>query len=508
MLNFILNEKTVRTKESPGLVLLDFVREVSGLTGTKDACREGECGACTVLVGRLENDGTMRYRACASCLLPLGDVDGCHVVTVEGISGNDLTLVQQLMVDCSASQCGFCTPGIVLSLTGFCLASPTLSNEDAIDALDGNICRCTGYVAIRNAATALVEKLADIDTDPALRLPGLVKAGVVPEYFASVPARLEQLMRASDSQAADGVDVTQQAGEPPCAETSAHKGGGVHDLPHAANPSPTSSVGKPPVPVAGGTDLFVQRPDELLESPLVFLLQRRDLDYIRVDGHVMRVGAAVTIEDLRRSDLVRRHFPALPGDMLLHSSTILRNKATMTGNIVNASPIGDATIILLALDASLVIEGRDGQKRETKLDRFYLGYKKVDLRCGELVTEIVIPLLKNGAFYSFEKVSNRVTLDIAAVNTAILMERTPDGTVADLRISAGGVGPIPFVIPGLEAFLGRVLDSAAVNGIVQAAEGAAKPIDDIRGSATYKRLLLGQLVLAHLSKAEKAGVAP
>lgn len=452
MLSFLLNERLVRTDAPQGMVLLEYVRDVAGLCGTKEACREGECGACTVLVGTLAPDGTVAYKACASCLLPIGDVAGCHVVTVEGLSGPELTLVQQLMVAESASQCGFCSPGIVLSLTGFCLASPTLGHEDAIDALDGNICRCTGYVAIRNAARALCERLGGIDRAAARRVAALVSAGVLPEWFRSVPGRLAQL------------------------------------------DAPPEAQGEL---VAGGTDLFVQRPEELLERDLCFLSRRRDLDYVRVAGSELRVGGAVTIEDFRRSEAVRQCFPALEHDLLLHSSTILRNKATLTGNVVNASPIGDVTIILLALGARLVISDEQGATREVPLERFYLGYKKVDLACGELVSEIVIPLLAPGARYHFEKVSNRVTLDIAAVNSALRVTTAEDGTITELRISAGGVAPIPLLVDGLAAFAGRPADAAAVAAIAEAAMAAARPIDDIRGAASYKKLLLGQLVRAH-----------
>jgi len=457
MLSFILNQRVVSTEERPGMVLLEFVRGVACLSGTKEACREGECGACTVLVGALQADGGVAYKACASCLLPIGDIDGCHVVTVEGLIGEPLTLVQQLIVDHSASQCGFCTPGIVLSLTGFCLGSPALSYDDAVDALDGNICRCTGYVSIRNAARALCEKLAKLDTDPAGRLTALIAAGVVPEYFRAVPDQLARLR--TDPQ-------------PPC---------------------------KDAVLVAGGTDLFVQRPEQLLAGDLCFLSHRCDLNYVHADGDVLRVGGAVTIEDFRRAAAVRRHFPGLPQDLLRHSSTLLRNKATLTGNIANASPIGDAAIILLALDARLVIEGRGGAKREVPLSKFFLGYKKTDLACGELISEIVIPLLPEGARYHFEKVSNRATLDIAAVNTALRLTTAGDGAIAGILLAAGGVGPIPLLIGGLEVFYGRKPDAATVDAIAGAAEAAAKPIDDIRGSAAYKKLLLGQLVRAHFT---------
>jgi len=417
-----------------------------------------------VLVGSRQADGTVAYKACASCLLPLGGADGCHVVTVEGLSGDKLTLVQQLIVDHNASQCGFCTPGIVLSLTGFCLGSPALTYEKAVDALDGNICRCTGYVSIRSAARALCEKLAAAAAAPGGRTAALTAAGVLPAWFAEIPGRLAEL----------------KTGPAPAAKAA--------------------------VLVAGGTDLFVQKPEQLLENELCFLSQRRDLDYVRVDGAVLRVGGAVTIEDFRNAEAVREHFPGLTRDLLLHSSAILRNKATLTGNIVNASPIGDAAIILLALGARLVIEGSAGE-REVSLSKFFLGYKKTDLACGELVREIVIPLLPAGASYHFEKVSNRTTLDIAAVNTALRLTTGSGGAITGLSLAAGGVGPVPLLVGGLERFHGSKPDSATADAIAKAAEAAAKPIDDIRGRAAYKKLLLGQLVRAHFLAFAAAGEA-
>ncbi|OGR52104.1 MAG: hypothetical protein A2049_12385 [Elusimicrobia bacterium GWA2_62_23] len=455
MTSFILNEKPIRTEERPGMTLLEFIRGVACLSGTKDACHEGECGACTVLLGSRQSDGTMAYKACASCLTALGDADGRHVVTVEGLGGEPLTLAQRLIVEHSASQCGFCTPGIVLSLTGFALGSATLAYDDAVTALDGNICRCTGYASIRNAAKALCAALEGIDKAPDRRLAALISSGVVPAYFTDIAARLAGL----------------GAAPVPC--------------------------GKNTVTVAGGTDLFVQKPEQLLESELCFLSRRGDLDYVREDKEFLRVGGAATIEDFRNSPEVRRHFPALAADLLLHSSAILRNKATLAGNIVNASPIGDAAIILLALDARLVITGEGGRKREVPLDKFFLGYKKTDLACGELVSEIMVPLPPSGARYHFEKVSNRTTLDIAAVNSALLLTAGPDGAVKDLRVSAGGVGPVPMLLPGLDKLNGRKPDAAFFNDLSKAALAAAAPIDDIRGSAEYKRLLLGQLMLAH-----------
>jgi len=459
MLSFILNQRVIQADEKPGMVVLDFVRDVAGLTGTKEACREGECGACTVLVGTPGPHG-LTYKACASCLLPLGDVQGCHVVTIEGLSVGPLTRVQQLVVEKSASQCGFCTPGVVLSLTGFSLNSPAFACGEAVDALDGNLCRCTGYAAIRRVAQALSQQLAEAPSEPEGRVATLVARGVLPEYFLEIPRRLEELAASSPEPRAGGPEA---------------------------------------VLVAGGTDLFVQRPEELSDSPLSFLLQRRDLDYVRQEDGCLRVGGAVTLEDFRLAAEVQTLFPTLRQDLLLHSSTLLRNRATLTGNLVNASPIGDMSIILLALGARLLLESVDGAPREVRLDAFYQGYKRLDLRPGELIAEVVIPPLPPGGRFNFEKVSNRRILDIAAVNSALRVVLGPDGRIADLRLAAGGVAPTPLLVPGMERFHGLPPDPPTVEAMARHASQVVAPISDVRGEADYKRLLLGQLVRAHFS---------
>jgi len=462
MATFIINEQLVTPAVPEGASLLDTIREHLHLCGTKQACREGECGACTVLIGKRGEDGAIRYKASASCLLPVGDVDGCHVVTVEGLGRENLTVVQQLIVEHGASQCGFCTPGIVLSLTGFCLSAESFTDEGVLNALDGNLCRCTGYVSIRAAARGLVHLLCGADLSAQERVPALVSLGVLPTYFLKIPQRIATLQ------------------------------------------APTrGSVDPDAVLVAGGTDLFVQRSEALREAPLCFLSHDPDLLRIEETADALRVGGAVTLEDFRMSPAVARHFPTMKSDLLLHSSSVLRNKATLAGNVVNASPIGDMTIMLLALDARLVLESKQGL-RETPLSAFFLGYKKTDLACGERVREIVIPYAP-GSWFHFEKVSNRKILDIAAVNTAILIRAGVDGTLADMRLSVGGVAPIPLLIPGLDALMGRSMHAGMADAVVQAATGAAKPIDDIRGTAAYKKLLLEQLVRAHFAAYRTGG---
>lgn len=466
MIQVLLNEQQVCADVCDGTVLLDFVRDNQLLTGTKEACREGECGACTVLVGSLTPEGELRYRSVASCLLPVGDVVGSHVVTVEGL-GDELTLVQRLILKHSASQCGFCTPGVVLSLTAFCLTSEGFSYEDALDALDGNLCRCTGYRSIRAAAKELCEVLSGVDKSAQRRVEVLVHEGVLPRYFEGIGSRLAVMKQ----------EIVEKMGE------VATQGEGQD--------------GQETLLIAGGTDMFVQRPGQLRRAQLHFLSRRHDLQYIRCDAECLRVGGAITIEQFRTSNLVREHFPRLWHDLLLHSSAILRNRATLTGNLVNASPIGDISIILLALGARVVVQKHDKTERQIHLNRFFLGYRKPDLDRGEVISEIVIPLLGQGQTYRFEKVSNRVTLDIAAVNSGFWVQVSPGGELAGLRISAGGVAPIPLLFDDFEVFYGKTVTAQLAKGIASKVAGEVKPIDDIRGSARYKQLLLHQLVLAH-----------
>lgn len=453
MIKFIINNDLIETNLSAGTVLLDFIRDVQKLPGTKEACREGECGACTVLIGKLNQSGKMEYKSCASCILPIGDVADCHIVTVEGLEMPDYSYIQQLIIDYSASQCGFCTPGIILSLTGFCFSSADFNSKDALNALDGNICRCTGYVPIRTAAKSLAEALKGKDTNKDIRTELLVEMKIVPETFLSIPEKLTKLQSSFCKELDDDTVV-----------------------------------------VAGATDLFVQQPDALETTPLYFMSKREDLNYIKSDSSYIYIGGSVTLEDYRKSIIINKYFPSMEEDILLHSSTILRNKATLTGNIVNASPIGDITIMLLALDAILVIENNDTNTREVKLSNFYKAYKEFDLKKNEIIKEIRVPIPQPKFYYNFEKVSNRKILDIASVNSAIFLKLNDSKKIEELKISAGGVGPIPLLLKDMNEFYGKEIDAEKISDKCMS---QITPIDDIRGSAKYKKLLLKQLVIAH-----------
>ena len=482
-IRFILNNELIESNLHPGTVVLDFLRRDRRLTGTKEGCREGDCGACTVLLGELIRDGgpSVRYRAVNSCLLPLGDMAGKHLVSIEGINPEtrdenapeamDLTPVQQKMVEHGAIQCGFCTPGFVVSLTGYLLGPRPWSYEEAVDAVAGNICRCTGYASIKRAIADLLDQFEDEkprgvqeigsqgsgagpDTD---HLRYLVDRGVVPEYFLGIPERLGSL---------------------------------------EAPGRTARRSGSTPI-VGGGTDLFVQKPAQMLEGQLSFLSTVPGIDEIRVEKERLLIGAGISMEQVKEIPELKDQLPEIDDELSLIASAPIRRRATLGGNIVNASPIGDFTVILLALGAVLGL--KKGQAvREVPLERFFLGYKQLDMKPGEVLQWIAVP--KQDGRFSFEKVSRRRHLDIASVNSAAWIS-VEGSRIVKARIAAGGVAPVPLFLSRASACLqGREPGQERIEQALEIAQEEISPISDVRGSEQYKRLLLRQLVLAHFQR--------
>jgi len=477
-IRFILNDESIESYLHPGTVVLDFLRRDRRLTGTKEGCREGDCGACTVLLGELTGDGepTVRYRAVNSCLLPLGDIEGKHLVSIEGINpvrreenaaeAVALTPVQSQLVEHGAIQCGFCTPGFVVSLTGYLLGPRPWSCEGAVDAVAGNICRCTGYASIKRAIADLLEQLED-GQDSRLQggagaanpenLRALIDRGVVPEYFLTIPERLGSLQ-------APGRKRSRSA---------------------------SAAV------VAGGTDLFVQKPEQLLEEELSFLSSATEMGEVRVEKERLLLGAGISMEQVKEISELRERLPELIEALPLIASAPIRNRATLGGNIVNASPIGDFTVMLLALGAVLGLNNGKAV-REVPLERFFQGYKRLDLKPGERLQWIVLP--REQGRFSFEKVSRRRHLDIASVNSAAWITLRGD-RVVKARLAAGGVAPIPLLLSRASACLeGQELGDEQIEQALDLAQEEIAPISDVRGGEQYKRLLLRQLLLAHFQK--------
>lgn len=475
-IHFICNNRNISATAHPGTTVLDYIRRELRMTGTKEGCREGDCGACTILVGEAASPGApnLRYRAVNSCILPLGTVRGRHVVTIEGLNRHDspsLNPIQKLFVEEGASQCGFCTPGFIVSLTSFFLNSRELTLEEALSAVTGNICRCTGYTAIQRAIALVVDTYGKkIQTDKN-RTEQLIRIGIIPDYFADIPQRLEELHRHDEPEKeTDGLRV------------------------HGGQNAVCDYL------VAGGTDLYVQKPEELVDTSIRFLSSERDLQGIEQKDGEYILGACTPLDELKHSPQLLSLFPRMKEFLALIASPQIRGRATIGGNIVNASPIGDLSIFFLALEARLALAGAE-ESRSIPLKDFFLGYKKVDLHPHEIVQSIMFEQFTQNTFFHFEKVSRRTNLDIAAVNSACKMTvETVDGVtkIASLTISAGGVAPIPLLLKKTGNFLtGKPVSADSVREAARIAADEVQPISDIRGSALYKKLLLQKLIYSH-----------
>lgn len=462
MIKFILNNKNIETSAPPGMVLLDFVRYHQHLTGTKIGCNEGDCGACTLLIGELKNN-ELQYQSLTSCLTPLGNVHGKHVVTIEGLNMEGLNPIQQAMYDESATQCGFCTPGFVVSLAGFCLSDKTATAQNAVAHIDGNICRCTGYKSIERAAGKVAQLMqAKGEEEPTAFV---AEQKILPEWFATIKQRLYALQTELNGQL-HTTDATEWVG--------------------------------------GGTDVYVQKHDVLQGAAIRFLLDDERLKGITQKDNRCIIGASTTVTELNESPVLQQYFPRLAEHIKLVSSTPIRNIATVGGNLINASPIGDLTIFLLALDATLVFSNGE-QTRELPLRQLYKGYKTLDKQPEEHLESISFELPGVNTYFNFEKVSKRTNLDIASVNTAICLTMQGD-TIQHVRISAGGVAPVPKLLDKTNAFLkGKSVTDPTIAEAIKIAQTEISPISDARGTDEYKRLLLGQLIKAHfITVAENA----
>lgn len=450
MIEFLFNNEHIRTDKPPGMSLLDFIRNESHLKGTKIGCREGDCGACVVTEGTLKKK-TIEYRTIVSCLTPLANVIGKHIVTIEGLNLEKPSPVQAALIAHNGTQCGFCTPGFVVSLTSFLLSDQT-GIEAAIDSIDGNICRCTGYKSIERAADE-VHKLK-LKCPTVHRIEWLVKEGYLPGYFSSIYEKLKNIKQ--EHQSIPNVKI-----------------------------------------MGGGTDLMVQQPDELNEMLIHSLFNQQDWKTIENHDGYCTIGSEATADNIMNSTMMQQHFPNLRKHFKLISSTPIRNMGTLAGNIVNASPIGDLSIFFLALDADVFIVDAARNRRKQSLRNFFLDYKKLDLRENELIEKIGFRLPDRQTQFNFEKVSKRTYLDIASVNTALLL-RVENELIREAHLSAGGVSPVPLYLHRTSAFLtGNAVNCDTISEAVKIAQGEISPISDIRGSETYKRLLLRQLIVAH-----------
>lgn len=426
VIQFLLNGETVRVEGEPCTrTFLDWLRETRGLTGTKEGCNEGDCGACTVMVTDARGS-----RSVNSCILFLPQLHGKAVRTVEGISGpkGELHPVQRAMVDHHGSQCGFCTPGFVVSMA----TAHKNDRTDFDDQLAGNLCRCTGYAPIVRAAEAATqESVPDWMSDD-------LSALSVDEHI-SLPRSIDELASW-----------------------------------YLANPDG--------VLVAGATDVglwVTKRLDDL--QNVAFLSGVDELKAISVDDNEIRIGAGVTVTDL--GDLMAEHHPDFAEMIRRYGSTQVRNAATIGGNIANGSPIGDGPPALIALGARLHLR-KGGDQREMLLEDFFVAYGKQDRQPGEFVEAISVP--RQIDRLKCYKLSKRFDQDISAVCGCFSI-RIDDGKVTEARIAFGGMAGTPMRAAAVEqALIGQDWTRETVDAALSAFAKDYTPMSDMRASAAYR----------------------
>ncbi len=468
-IRFILDGEQVSVGDlPPTTTVLEFLRERLGRTGTKEGCAEGDCGACTVVLGELDGQRIV-YRAVNSCVRFLPTVDGKELVTVESLRAADGALhpVQQAMVDCHGSQCGFCTPGFVMSLFALYLNESAPDRESVVRTIAGNLCRCTGYRPI---------------IDAGLRM----NAYPAPQAWSRIDAQ-DGGRRAALRAIRRRQTLTLDSGPGFYAPVSAEELAGlVQQHPDA-------------VVLAGGTDVGLWVTKQLRDLPmLIYVGDVADLKQVRETGGTLEIGAAVSLTDAF-SAIVSR-YPMLEEVADRFGSPPVRNSGTLVGNIANGSPIGDTMPFLIALGATVQLR-RGSRRRDLPLESLYLGYQKKLLDPGEFVETVRVPLPRPGRLFACYKVSKRIDQDISGICGAFAFD-VEDGRIASARIAYGGMAATVQRAAHTEAALARKpWTRQSIAAALPALSQDYAPITDMRASREYRmqvaRNLLDRFYLEH-----------
>ncbi len=447
-IQFVLNGKATKADCRPDMTVLEWLRGEALLRGTKEGCAEGDCGACSVLLMRRNVEQQGEWLPANSCILLMGQLEGTALMTVEGLAAEaeDGHAVQRQMAENGSSQCGFCTPGIAVSLAGLLQRKEQPNEAQIHDALAGNLCRCTGYRPIVEAAQSAANSAAQIPL-PTPEGPAAEIGDTDCSFY--LPGTLDELL----SLLADHPEATL---------------------------------------LAGGTDIVLDVAHARARWPKTILTRHvAELRKIEASATTLTFGGAVTWEEALPH--LERHWPSFATLVRRFGSTQIRSMGTIAGNLGTASPIGDGAPALLVLGAYLILAGPSGE-REMPLDEFFLDYRKSALDKGEIIRAICVPLPTPDLTFRVYKVSKRYDQDISTVCGAFALK--VDGeTIVNARVAYGGMAAIPKRCIKAEAALeGERLDGPSLTAAKKAIEEAFSPMSDMRGSATYRSLAAANLL--------------
>ena len=453
--------------------LSDFLRCDLGLVGTKVVCAEGDCGSCTVLIGRVRNS-ELHYEGIDSCIQYLFQLDCAHVITVEGLKdeGQKIHPVQKAMVDAVGSQCGDCTPGFVMALVAMLETKETLTRHSIQEGLTGNLCRCTGYEQIIDAGLSLKQQA----------IPRVSKRFATEEMLA---------------------DFTEQLAEPVFCEYEEKWNGAVQQVQFFVPATLEEALefkqkNQHVTIVAGGTDISVQMNKERIEPNCIMSLTHlTGLEILEIENKTVTVGAGVTWTKL--GEYCQQHLPQLAEIISIFASRQIKNAATLAGNIANASPIADSLPFLYVIDAEIELSRSQPDasvgKRWVRINQFYQGYKKTEMKPEELITRIRWNLPEVEDVLKLYKVSKRKDLDISTFTAGILL-KLKNGKIQKARLAFGGVGPVVLRLPNTERFLqGKPMVPAIFKEAGKLAREEISPISDVRSSSDYRSQLAENILM-------------